>query len=90
MMRRLRDSEKSGKVCTVDDLAKEYGFTDINGRWIPPFRIPDEYLLVLLCRSFPLPLPERTGCEIEDKAGRVFGTREPGKEAMPIRIRDRE
>lgn len=31
--------EKSGKVVTVGDLAQEYGFTDIDGRQIPEFRI---------------------------------------------------
>lgn len=29
--------EKSGQVLRVGDLAKEYGFTDIDGRSIPPF-----------------------------------------------------
>jgi NAD(P)-dependent dehydrogenase (short-subunit alcohol dehydrogenase family) len=33
--------EKSGKVLAVGDLAEEYGFTDVDGRRIPPFRIPD-------------------------------------------------
>lgn len=33
--------EKSGKVVAVGDLAEEYGFNDIDGRRIPPFRIPD-------------------------------------------------
>lgn len=31
--------EKSGKVLKVGDLAKEYHFTDIDGRFIPPFSI---------------------------------------------------
>ncbi|NPV61153.1 MAG: SDR family NAD(P)-dependent oxidoreductase [Methanotrichaceae archaeon] len=30
---------KSGRVLTVGDLAQEYGFTDIDGRQIPPFKI---------------------------------------------------
>jgi NAD(P)-dependent dehydrogenase (short-subunit alcohol dehydrogenase family) len=34
--------EKSGKVLAVGDLAEEYGFTDIDGRRIPAFRMPDE------------------------------------------------
>jgi NAD(P)-dependent dehydrogenase (short-subunit alcohol dehydrogenase family) len=29
--------DKSGQVLKVGDLAKEYGFTDIDGRYIPPF-----------------------------------------------------
>jgi NAD(P)-dependent dehydrogenase (short-subunit alcohol dehydrogenase family) len=29
--------EKSGQVFKVGNLAKEYGFTDIDGRYIPPF-----------------------------------------------------
>jgi NAD(P)-dependent dehydrogenase (short-subunit alcohol dehydrogenase family) len=33
--------EKSGKVLPVGDLAIEYGFTDIDGRQIPAFKIPD-------------------------------------------------
>lgn len=33
--------EKSGKVLTVGDLAAEYDFTDIDGRRIPAFRIPE-------------------------------------------------
>lgn len=33
---------KSGKVLAVGDLAEEYGFTDIDGRRIPPFRLPNE------------------------------------------------
>ena len=34
--------QKSGKVLAVGDLAKEYGFTDIDGRLIPAFRMADE------------------------------------------------
>jgi NAD(P)-dependent dehydrogenase (short-subunit alcohol dehydrogenase family) len=34
--------EKSGRVLPVGDVAEEYGFTDIDGRRIPAFRIPDE------------------------------------------------
>lgn len=34
--------EKSGKVLAVGDIAAEYGFTDIDGRQIPVFRIPDQ------------------------------------------------
>jgi NAD(P)-dependent dehydrogenase (short-subunit alcohol dehydrogenase family) len=33
--------EKSGKILPVGDLAEQYGFTDIDGRRIPAFRIPD-------------------------------------------------
>jgi len=33
--------EKSGKVLPVGDLAEEYGFTDVDGRRIPAFRVPD-------------------------------------------------
>ena len=29
--------DKSGQVLKVGDLAKQYGFTDIDGRYIPPF-----------------------------------------------------
>jgi NAD(P)-dependent dehydrogenase (short-subunit alcohol dehydrogenase family) len=31
---------KSGQTLAVGDLAQEYGFTDIDGRTIPPFIIP--------------------------------------------------
>jgi NAD(P)-dependent dehydrogenase (short-subunit alcohol dehydrogenase family) len=34
--------KKSGKVLAVGDLACEYGFTDIDGRLIPAFRMPDD------------------------------------------------
>ncbi|HYZ86638.1 MAG TPA: SDR family NAD(P)-dependent oxidoreductase [Bryobacteraceae bacterium] len=34
--------EKSGRVLAVGDLAEEYGFSDIDGRRIPAFKIPDE------------------------------------------------
>ena len=33
--------ERSGKVLTVGELAREYGFTDIDGRQPEPFRMPD-------------------------------------------------
>lgn len=35
---------RSGRTLTVGDLAREYGFTDVDGRLIPAFRIPDEHL----------------------------------------------
>ena len=37
--------DKSGCVLTVGDLAREYGFTDVDGRQVPPFRIPEEHLM---------------------------------------------
>lgn len=36
---------KSGCVLVVADLAREYGFTDVDGRQVPPFEIPEENLL---------------------------------------------
>jgi NAD(P)-dependent dehydrogenase (short-subunit alcohol dehydrogenase family) len=33
---------KSGRVLAVGDVADEYGFTDIDGRRIPAFRMPDK------------------------------------------------
>jgi len=36
--------QKSGNTLMVGDLAREYGFTDIDGRQIPPFRMPEESL----------------------------------------------
>jgi NAD(P)-dependent dehydrogenase (short-subunit alcohol dehydrogenase family) len=35
--------EKSGRILTAGDLALEYGFTDVDGRLIPPFKLPDDY-----------------------------------------------
>lgn len=32
---------KSGGTYRVGDLAREYGFTDIDGRWVPPFVLPE-------------------------------------------------
>jgi hypothetical protein len=29
----------------VRELAQEYGFTDVDGRYVPPFRIPEEGLM---------------------------------------------
>ena len=37
--------QRSGRAFAVGDLALEYGFTDVDGRQIPAFRIPDEYLM---------------------------------------------
>jgi NAD(P)-dependent dehydrogenase (short-subunit alcohol dehydrogenase family) len=34
---------KSGSVVTVGDLAAEYGFTDTDGRQLPPFTIPGDF-----------------------------------------------
>jgi NAD(P)-dependent dehydrogenase (short-subunit alcohol dehydrogenase family) len=31
--------EKTGRVLLVGDLAREYGFTDVDGRVIPPFTL---------------------------------------------------
>jgi hypothetical protein len=36
---------KSGQIWTVGDLAREYEFTDIDGRQVPPFRLPDDILM---------------------------------------------
>jgi NAD(P)-dependent dehydrogenase (short-subunit alcohol dehydrogenase family) len=33
---------KSGRVLAVGDVAEEYGFTDIDGRRIPAFKMPDQ------------------------------------------------
>ena len=35
--------EKSGQILRVGGLAREYGFTDVDGRLIPPFKMPDNY-----------------------------------------------
>jgi NAD(P)-dependent dehydrogenase (short-subunit alcohol dehydrogenase family) len=34
--------QKSGKVLAVGDLAEEYGFTDVDGRRIAAFKMPDQ------------------------------------------------
>lgn len=36
---------KTGQTWTVGDLAREYGFTDIDGRQVPPFQFTNESLL---------------------------------------------
>jgi hypothetical protein len=36
---------KSGQIWTVGGLAREYEFTDIDGRQVPPFRLPDDILM---------------------------------------------
>ncbi len=35
--------EKTGRTLTTGDLAREYGFTDVDGRLIPPFKMPESY-----------------------------------------------
>ena len=35
----------SGQSLRVGDLAKEYGFTDIDGRVVPPFEMPEHFVL---------------------------------------------
>jgi NAD(P)-dependent dehydrogenase (short-subunit alcohol dehydrogenase family) len=35
--------DKTGQLLVVGNLAKEYGFTDIDGRLVPPFKMPDDY-----------------------------------------------
>ena len=39
---------KTGRMLTVGDLAREYGFTDIDGRLIPAFRFHARCETVLL------------------------------------------
>lgn len=34
--------QKSGSILTVGDLAREYGFTDIDGKQPPAFRISED------------------------------------------------
>lgn len=33
-------ASRSGSILTVGELAREYGFTDVDGTQPPPFRIP--------------------------------------------------
>lgn len=35
----------TGKVLTAGDLAREYNFTDVDGRQLPPFQMPPDYLV---------------------------------------------
>ena len=35
---------RSGKAFHVGELAREYGFTDIDGRRVPPFRIREPFV----------------------------------------------
>jgi NAD(P)-dependent dehydrogenase (short-subunit alcohol dehydrogenase family) len=39
-----RVMRKSGKTFHVGELAREYGFTDIDGRRVPPFRIRESFV----------------------------------------------
>ena len=32
---------RTGQIFTVGDLAREFSFTDVDGRFVPPFEIPD-------------------------------------------------
>jgi hypothetical protein len=36
---------RSGRGYRIGDLAREYGFTDIDGRQPEPFALPDELIL---------------------------------------------
>jgi len=36
--------EKSGRILAVGDLAREYGFTDLNGKQPPAYRMKEEHL----------------------------------------------
>ena len=36
--------QKSGRILRVGDLAREYGFTDVDGRQPPPYHMSDEHL----------------------------------------------
>lgn len=40
--RHPRVTEKTGGVFRVGDLAREYGFTDVDGRQVPPFEFDAE------------------------------------------------
>ena len=40
----LRVMRKTGKAFHVGELAREYGFTDIDGRRVPPFRIRESFV----------------------------------------------
>ena len=81
MMRRLEGLEIR-QSRTVDDLAGVW-LTDINGRWIPPFRIRTRHCR--MHRSFPPPLPEH--CVRLKTKQVVSSALEPGK--MPF-VYDRE
>jgi NAD(P)-dependent dehydrogenase (short-subunit alcohol dehydrogenase family) len=35
--------KQTGKILYAGDLAKHYGFTDVDDRWVPRFRLPEEY-----------------------------------------------
>ena len=34
---------RSGRAFHASELAREYGFTDVNGRQVRPFRVPGSY-----------------------------------------------
>jgi NAD(P)-dependent dehydrogenase (short-subunit alcohol dehydrogenase family) len=39
--------KKSGRAFRAGELAPEYGFTDVDGRQVPPFTVPDDILPML-------------------------------------------
>ncbi len=39
--------QKSGKAFRAGELAREYGFTDVDGRQVPPFDVPDDIIAYL-------------------------------------------
>jgi NAD(P)-dependent dehydrogenase (short-subunit alcohol dehydrogenase family) len=39
--------EKSGRAFRVGELAQEYSFTDVDGRQVPPWTVPDDIMAVL-------------------------------------------
>jgi NAD(P)-dependent dehydrogenase (short-subunit alcohol dehydrogenase family) len=39
--------QKSGRAFRAGELAPEYGFTDVDGRQVPPFDVPDDLLATL-------------------------------------------
>jgi NAD(P)-dependent dehydrogenase (short-subunit alcohol dehydrogenase family) len=39
--------QKSGRAFRSGELAREYGFTDVDGRWVPPFDVPDDIIATM-------------------------------------------
>jgi hypothetical protein len=49
--------KRTGQVLTVGELAREYGFTDTDGRQLPPFEMPPGRRRYAGARCVNLPTP---------------------------------
>jgi NAD(P)-dependent dehydrogenase (short-subunit alcohol dehydrogenase family) len=45
--------QKSGRAFRAGELAQEYGFTDVDGRQVPPFSVPDDIIATMEAMQKP-------------------------------------